>query len=107
LRILAIALLLCVPSLAQESAPAPQPAPKKEGEDFSTYDFQSYTKPNKLNARLMLKMQNDINQKTLPSPETTETTGAAPDAGAWKRLRRYEDKNHCSPTVLLLTVGRR
>jgi hypothetical protein len=64
LRILAIALLLCVPSLAQESTPAPP-----------TYDFQSDAKPNKLNARLMLKMQNDINQKTLPKlqPDPPDT----------------------------------
>lgn len=39
----------------------------KELDDLSTFDFQSDAKPNKLNARLMLKMQNDINEKTLPS----------------------------------------
>lgn len=39
----------------------------KEPDDLSTFDFQSDAKPNKLNARLMLKMQNDINKKTLPS----------------------------------------
>lgn len=39
----------------------------KEPDDLSTFDFQSDAKPNKLNARLMLKMQNDINEKTLPS----------------------------------------
>ncbi len=38
----------------------------KEPDDLSTFDFQSDAKQNKLNARLMLKMQNDINQKTLP-----------------------------------------
>jgi hypothetical protein len=39
----------------------------KELDDLPTFDFQSDAKPNKLNARLMLKMQNDINEKTLPS----------------------------------------
>jgi len=38
----------------------------KEPDDLSTFDFQSDAKQNKLNARLMLKMQNDINEKTLP-----------------------------------------
>ena len=41
----------------------------KEPDDLTTFDFQSDAKPNKRNARLMLKMQNDINQKTLPKLE--------------------------------------
>ena len=109
MRTLLLALLICVPAFAQESAPAPQPArskfewpkPKKtkvishsaapeelrstmmmmvrglgtrcitchvgkEPDDLSTFDFQSDAKQNKLNARLMLKMQKDINEKVLP-----------------------------------------
>jgi photosynthetic reaction center cytochrome c subunit len=38
----------------------------KEPDDLTTFDFASDAKQNKMNARLMLKMQNDINQKYLP-----------------------------------------
>jgi hypothetical protein len=49
----------------------------KEPDDLSTFDFQSDAKPDKLNARLMLKMQSDIDEKTLPKvkpdpPDTEE-----------------------------------
>jgi len=117
-RVLILFLLICIPALTQESAPAPQPArpkfewpkPKKtkviprstspdelrstmmmfvrglgtrcitchvgkEPDDLSTFDFQSDAKQNKLNARLMLKMQNDINEKVLPKikPDPPDT----------------------------------
>jgi len=47
----------------------------KEPDDLSTFDFQSDAKQNKLNARLMLKMQNDINEKVLPKikPDPPDT----------------------------------
>jgi len=50
----------------------------KEPDDLSTFDFQSDAKPHKLNARLMLKMQNDINEKTLPKvkPDPPDTEKA-------------------------------
>ena len=50
----------------------------KEPDDLSTFDFQSDAKQNKLNARLMLKMQNDVNQKTLPKvkPDPPDTEKA-------------------------------
>jgi hypothetical protein len=50
----------------------------KEPDDLSTFDFQSDAKQNKLNARLMLKMQNDINQKYLPKvkPDPPDTDKA-------------------------------
>ena len=50
----------------------------KEPDDLSTFDFQSDAKQNKLNARLMLKMQNDINEKTLPKvkPDPPDTDKA-------------------------------
>ena len=118
-----IALLVCLPALAQEPMPAPAPQPEhkkfewpkpkktkviphsaspdelrstmmmmvrglgtrcitchvgKEPDDLSTFDFQSDAKQNKLNARLMLKMQNDINEKTLPKvkPDPPDTDKA-------------------------------
>src|ERR1044072_6871425 len=37
----------------------------KEPDDLTTFDFASDAQQNKLKARLMLKMQNDINQKYL------------------------------------------
>ena len=50
----------------------------KEPDDLSTFDFQSDAKQNKLNARLMLKMQNDINEKFLPKvkPDPPDTDKA-------------------------------
>ena len=118
-----IALLVCLPALAQEPMPAPAPQPEhkkfewpkpkktkviphsaspdelrstmmmmvrglgtrcitchvgKEPDDLSTFDFRSDAKPNKLNARLMQKMQNDINEKTLPKvkPDPPDTDKA-------------------------------
>ena len=118
-----IALLVCLPALAQEPMPAPAPQPEhkkfewpkpkktkviphsaspdelrstmmmmvrglgtrcitchvgKEPDDLSTFDFQSDAKQNKLNARLMLKMQNNINEKTLPKvkPDPPDTDKA-------------------------------
>ena len=50
----------------------------KEPDDLTTFDFQSDAKQNKLNARLMLRMQNDINEKTLPKvkPDPPDTDKA-------------------------------
>ena len=50
----------------------------KEPDDLSTFDFQSDAKQNKLNARLMLKMQKDINEKVLPKvrPDPPDTEKA-------------------------------
>ncbi len=50
----------------------------QEPDDLSTFDFQSDAKQNKLNARLMLKMQNDINEKTIPKvkPDPPDTEKA-------------------------------